>query len=124
MKCPYCNKEIDDYSLTCPECGANLAIEDTPVTKVDVEVVDEPIYDNNVVAKNKDATIGLVFSIIGLFINLACLLSIIGLLFSIKGYRKSKELNGLGKGKSIAGIVCAIIQIVYFILTVFVYIAQ
>lgn len=38
--------------------------------------------------------------------------SLVGLILSIIGYRKSKELNGEGRGLAIAGIIISIVSMV------------
>ena len=60
--------------------------------------------------KNNQAIAGFVCSLCGI---LTCgISSIVGLVLSIIGLKKSKELNNDGKGLSIAGI---IVSVVYFV---------
>jgi len=63
--------------------------------------------------KNTMATAGFICAIIGLFIPV---LEILGLIFSIIGLRRSKQLGGAGRGLAIAGIVLAIIGIILLIM--------
>lgn len=111
MKYPYYKKEFGDNTLACPKCGMDLTIDSTMIEE-----------QSNTKSQNKDASLGLSLSIVGMIINIMGLLSVAGLLISIKGYKNSMELNGVGKGKSVAGIICACIQLAYMVYQMLTYI--
>ncbi len=83
-----------------------------------VEVVETITANNNVSApKNNMALAGFICSISGL---ITCgIVSIVGLILSIVGLNKSKELNGEGKGLAIAGIVIGAIETISIIIIAF-----
>ena len=115
MKYPYYRKEFGDNTLTCPKCGMDLTIDSTMIE-------DNSNKQSNTKPQNKDASLGLGLSIVGMIINIMGLLSVAGLLISIKGYKNSMGLNGVGKGKSVAGIICACIQLAYMVYQMLTYI--
>ena len=86
MFCKNCGKEISDEAVICPNCGVPVQKEQAPVEQ-----------------KNTIATVGLVLSFF---------VSVVGLILSIVGLKKSAELNGAGKKVAIAGIVISAIEIV------------
>lgn len=68
--------------------------------------------------KNNVSIVGFVFSMLSI---ITCgITSIAGLILSIIGLNKSKNLNGKGKGLSIAGIVTSIIMLIIGIIMIFV----
>ena len=83
-----------------------------------VEVVETITANNNVSApKNNMALAGFICSISGL---ITCgIVSIVGLILSIVGLNKSKELNGEGRGLAIAGIVIGAIETISVIIITF-----
>ncbi len=94
MFCKNCGSQIDDNAVVCPNCGvATNNYNAAPVEK-------------------QSNTIAIVGFILSFFIAIA------GLVCSIIGYKKSKELNGNGKGFALAGIIISAIEI---ILTIIVY---
>ena len=111
MKYPYYRKEFGDNTLACPKCGMDLTIDSTMIEE-----------QSNTKSQNKDASLGLGLSIVGMIINIMGLLSVAGLLISIKGYKNSMGLNGVGKGKSVVGIICACIQLAYMVYQMLTYI--
>ena len=67
-------------------------------------------------AKN---TVGLVGFILSLVSLLCCgILSIVSLILSIVGLNKAKELGGVGKGLSLAGLIISIVSIVFGLIAV------
>ncbi len=96
MFCKNCGSQIDDNAAVCPHCGVATDNYKTAPTV------------------NETNTIAIVGFILSFFIAIA------GLICSIIGYKKAKEMNGTGKGFALAGIIISAIEIV---LTVIIYIA-
>ena len=72
--------------------------------------------DNNVKQKNKLAIAGLICSLCGFF---TCgILSIFGIVLSILGLKKSKELNGEGRKSAVFGIVAGVILIISYVIII------
>ncbi|MCI8421713.1 MAG: DUF4190 domain-containing protein [Clostridia bacterium] len=131
--CRFCAKL--NISDRCAFCGNRLIGTQSSMTNLltyDTELSSEnelPKEENDIVAtvqsspiqieqkkSNALAIIGFVFSFFGAY-------SIFGLILSIVGLIKSKNLDGKGKGFSIAGIVISLLMIVTclaVLLTVFV----
>lgn len=131
--CRFCAKL--NISDRCAFCGNRLIGTQSSLTNLltyDTELSSEnelPKEENDIVAtvqsspvqieqkkSNALAIIGFVFSFFGAY-------SIFGLILSIVGLIKSKNLDGKGKGFSIAGIVISLLMIVSclaVLLTVFV----
>lgn len=61
--------------------------------------------------KNGIAIAGMVVGIVSIFFNFYCITGVVGLVLSIIGLKKVKEV-GSGKPFAIAGLVCSIIGIV------------
>lgn len=91
MFCKNCGSEIDDNAVVCPKCGV--------ATSKSTEK-----------QSNSIAIIGFILSF---FIAIA------GLVCSIVGYKKSKTLDGAGKGFALAGIIISAAEI---IITIIVYV--
>ena len=72
--------------------------------------------------KNGIAIAGFVVGIVSIFWNFYCITGIVGLILSIIGMKKSKEL-GTGKPFAIAGICCSIVGIVVGIIAIFAIVA-
>ena len=79
MFCKNCGSTIDDKAVICPNCG--VATGENSPTKGGTNVL---------------AIVGFILSF---FIAIA------GLICSILGYKKAAELDGKGKGLSLAGII-------------------
>ena len=98
MYCTTCGKEVLDEAVICPGCGCILKKEDKKKEVTSSE--------NN--KKEKTAIIlgilGIVFA--WLFALVGHILSIIGIVFGIKGYKETGKMTGLVL--SIIGEVCAI----------------
>ncbi|MDE7209140.1 MAG: DUF4190 domain-containing protein [Clostridia bacterium] len=97
MYCANCGSEIDDRAVIYPHCGVATG-----------KATNDASTSNNL------AVIGFVLSF---FISLA------GLICSIMGYKKSAELNGKGKGLSLAGIIISVISMVAYVIYLVVLIA-
>ena len=72
---------------------------------------------------NGMATAGLIVSMVSIFVPLAGMMGLIGLVFSILGLIQSKKVNGKGKIYSILGVIIGIVGIIYgiyyFVTTMF-----
>ncbi len=81
------------------------------------EIIQTVKVDNTVASpKNNMAIAGFVCSLCGL---ITCgIVSIVGLILSIVGLKKSGEMNGEGKGLAIAGVVIGAIETVLMIITI------
>lgn len=94
--CKNCGNELDDNAFVCPKCGVK-AVEDSP-------------QETETSSTNGLAIAGLVCSF---------LIPIVGLILSIVGLNKSKQLDGSGKGLAIAGIVIsAVIMVISLIISI------
>ena len=109
--CRKCDAQLADDDSYCYFCGANLEEQKEEVTKEKPVFTDQSYYEDNYhqVQTNGVAIAGFVFSFIS---------PIVGLVLSIVGLNKSKQLRGAGRGYAIAGI---IISIVSFFLTLALY---
>lgn len=74
-------------------------------------VVTVPAESQNAVQKKPKNR----FAIAGLVLGCLGYTAILGLIFSIIGLIKSKEMNGVGKKQAIAGIIVSSLMIVYLI---------
>lgn len=106
MFCKSCGKEIADNATVCPYCGA---VANQPSAPAQQSYAPPPAP----VEKNTMATVGLI---------LAFVAPLIGLILSIIGLKKSKELGGEGRSLSIAGIVISCIEMAAIVLFVVVYV--
>lgn len=90
MYCKNCGSLIDNDAVVCPHCGV-------ATDKFAGEVA--PVKNQ----KNTLAIVGFIFSF---------LISIVGLICSILGFKKASTLEGKGKGLAIAGIIISVINMV------------
>lgn len=97
MFCKVCGKEVNDQAYVCPYCGAKLANDPAPAPQQS--------------ASNGMAIAGLIC---------AFFVPLLGLIFGCIGLSKSKEMNGEGKGMSIAAIV---ISVLWFALAIIIVVA-
>lgn len=101
--CSKCGKEVGKTDAFCQYCGGQIAeeVKAEKVTKVETS-------EGN--PNNGMAVAGFILSF---FVPL------LGLIFSIVGVVKSRNLNGAGKGLAIAGIIISAVSMVIssFILT-------
>lgn len=67
--------------------------------------------------KNGVAIAGFVVGLVSIFWNFYCVTGIVGLILSIIGMKKSKEI-GSGKGLAIAGIICSIVGLVMGVIAI------
>lgn len=103
MFCNNCGKEINDAAYVCPYCGVR-----TPVA-MQAEQRQTTSEDTNG------------FAIAGLV--LAFFFPLLGLIFSCVGLSRSKKMNDVERGLSIAGIVVSVIEMVMIVIIVIAYIS-
>ena len=89
MYCPNCGKVIEDKAVICPHCG---------------------VATGNSNESNILAIVGFILSFFS---------TVIGLVLSILGYKKSLELNGKGKGLATGGIIISSVSIVIAVIIIF-----
>lgn len=100
MYCKNCGKEINNNAYVCPNCG--VLVKSAPT---------------EVVAKKESNTKALVGFILAFF------LPIVGLILGIMGLKASNEMNGEGKGLSIAAIIISSVSMVLSIILTILYVA-
>jgi uncharacterized membrane protein YvbJ len=113
--CANCGAEVSDGFAFCEKCG-------TPVQAPENQApsYNAPQYGPAAKQENNGMAIGgFVCSLVGF---LCCqLVTPVGLILSIIGLSKSKQMNGSGKGLAIAGIIIGAIGVAIFILTIILY---
>ncbi len=101
MYCKNCGNQIDDNAAVCIHCGCATENQQTL----------QPVQQTTGNESNTIAIVGFVF---------AFLFPLVGLICSIIGLKKSKELGGAQKGLAVAGIVIsAIVMIIEIIVIAF-----
>lgn len=111
--CSNCGNEIKGKEKTCSNCGSKV---DTPSSVTITNNITTPTNTSNGLA-----IAGFVVSLVS---SLLCCgsFNMVGLILSIVGLVKSKELNGSGKGLAIAGIViCSLVFVISIIITIIYY---
>ncbi len=100
--CRHCGAQLADDDNYCYFCGKPIEEEkiEQPVFQDHSYYEDKTLYNRET---NTAATLGFIFSFIS---------PIVGLIISIIGLNKSRRLNGLGRGKAIAGIIISILSMV------------
>ena len=108
--CTNCGSSLEEGDVVCTNCGTKVGSTE--------QVAAQPVYQNAPAQpKNGLAIAGFVVSLVSF---LCCgSLALIGLILSIVGLVKSKEMNGSGKGLAIAGIILSSVGIVFGILFFF-----
>ena len=113
--CANCGAEVSDGFAFCEKCG-------TPVQAPENQTpsYNAPQYGPAAKQESNGMAIGgFVCSLVGF---LCCqLVTPVGLILSIIGLSKSKQMNGSGKGLAIAGIIIGAIGVAIFILTIILY---
>ena len=113
--CSNCGAEVSDGFAFCEKCG-------TPVQAPENQApsYNAPQYAPSAKQDSNGMAIGgFVCSLVGF---LCCqLVTPVGLILSIIGLSKAKQMNGNGKGLAIAGIIIGAIGVVVFILTIILY---
>ncbi|MDE7215889.1 MAG: zinc-ribbon domain-containing protein [Clostridia bacterium] len=92
MFCPNCGKVVDEKAIVCPYCGVATG-------------------KNNV--SESSNTLAIVGFILSFF------LTVVGLICSILGYKKSNEMGGKGKGLALAGIIISSVSLVLSVIILF-----
>ena len=111
MFCKKCGAELDRSASFCPYCGEKVTVEEEHV-KVNLGY-DAP-KSNKTCTK---ALVGFIVAMAGIIIA-AIPCGIVGLVFSIMG-KKEVEAKGLkGRGLAIAGIVVAIVDIAFGVISI------
>ena len=116
MLCRKCGKEINDTALFCPHCG-NASENAQPQHAVAPVVPVAPVAPQPApVAKKEEkdnwmALIGLICSGLGALQIIPFIGNVVGLILSIVGVKKSKELEGKGKTLGVIGIVISSITL-------------
>lgn len=118
--CSNCGNKVSEKDNVCSNCGKVLKeIEEN------VEVI-EPVTNQYNSPEQKPANGLAIAGFVVSLVSLVCcggIFGIIGLILSVVGSSKAKELNGSGQGLAVAGIVLGIISMLYFIIILFVYFA-
>jgi tetrahydromethanopterin S-methyltransferase subunit F len=136
MICRLCGKYVSGTS--CSYCCASIAENNLVVNNlisseigeiantipisnnVNIQTVqntfEQPTNNSETVTSNKEKNNG--FAIAGFVMALIGYLFIFGIIFSIIGLVKSREMNGKGKGFAIAGIVISILTMIYFLIVI------
>jgi len=142
MFCSHCGKEIDDRAVVCVHCGVpTVNMTNMPNNTVNSNAQSQEVYEKK---SNPCAVTGFVLAIVGavlgmffyipfisyasgalaLFMALAFMLVIAGLVLSIVGQVKSKKC-GSGKGLALAGTIVSSLVVasylVYFIMVYFIF---
>lgn len=105
MFCSNCGKEISDAAYVCPYCGVR-----TPLAMAEQQ--QQHYTDES----------GNGFAIAGLIC--AFFIPLLGLIFSCVGLSRSKQMNGTGRGMSIAGIVISVLEMAIVVIIVIAVIAM
>ncbi|MBR2903332.1 MAG: zinc ribbon domain-containing protein, partial [Clostridia bacterium] len=113
--CLSCGETISANAAHCPHCGQN------PNTQV--SAAPQSYYQQQAPAAapqqntgvNTMARLGLIFSFF---------VTILGLIFSIIGLKKAKEMGGNGRGQAIAGLIISCISLGIAFLYIVIYIAM
>ncbi len=121
MYCKKCGTNVADGATVCPNCGEPMAENNNAAGQtVIIQQVAAP--------KNGMATAGLVFGILALIESMSVLFTaflsliyfipftIMAFIFGGIGLGRSKKMNGLGKGKSIAALVLAGIGVALWVI--------
>ena len=121
--CSKCGSQLADGVAFCPNCGTKVdapaqptyqSAQPTYQSQPTYQYQPQPTYQTAQPATNGVAIAALIFAF---FFNL------VGLILGCVGLSKSKELNGAGRGMSIAAIVISIISMVIGLIVSIIYIA-
>ena len=99
MFCKYCGHQIGETDAFCPHCGAAQA-PDAQAPRYVPALQTDP---------NSIAVVGFI---------LAFFVAIAGLICSIIGLKRSKELGGTNRGFALAGVIISALEIAAAVLTV------
>ena len=107
--CKYCGAQLADDEAYCYFCGKPTETEEEIIEEKEEQPIfhDQSYYEDKTTYNrqqiNTVAMLGLVFAFIS---------PIVGLILSIIGLNKSRQLNGLGRDLAIAGIIVSIVSMV------------
>lgn len=110
MFCTKCGNVVPENASFCPICGASLKSTNQPAP----QQAPAPAYTPAPAPareSNTMAILGLVFAFI---------VPVLGLIFSIIGLGKAKELQGEGHGLALAGLIVSIVELVIAVIAVIV----
>lgn len=112
--CQYCGTMVPEDTQICPVCNQEAGGKQVETVPTEKPVPVKP----NVFALISLilSCVNMIFAIPGAFLCIPPVGSIVSLVLGIIGAKKSKKLEGKGKGLSIAGIILSIISIVFFVI--------
>ena len=107
--CSKCGAQLADDDDYCYFCGAKFDEVKKEEQKEQPTFQDQSYYEDKYYGQrpNTIALVGFVFSFIS---------PIVGLILSIIGLNKARQMNGLGKGYAIAGIIISIVSMILSVL--------
>lgn len=114
MYCSNCGKEIQENIAFCPECGA----QQHPANGANTSNVTISQQQITTVPYNSMSIIGIVISVISLFLNFWGLVGIAGTIISVIGLDQCGKKNENGKALAIIGIVIGVCSIFYGMYTI------
>ncbi len=109
MFCPKCGGQVDGNAPFCPNCGAALGQPQAQPQQTTYVYQQQPAQQTNIYA-----ILGLVF---------AFLFPVVGLILSIIGLNKSKEMNGEGHGLALAGLIVSIVEMAIALIAIIIVVA-
>ena len=115
MFCRKCGKEMNDTALFCPHCGEKTANAAQPAPVATYQQP-APVVKQEEKKDNWMALIGLICSALGALQIIPFVGNVVGLILSIIGVKKSKELDGKGKTLGVIGIVISSITLAIWLL--------
>ncbi len=108
MFCPKCGSVVDENAPFCPNCGAALG---QPQAQQQQQQQQPTVIYQQTTQQQSN-----IFAILGLVF--AFIFPIVGLVLSIIGLNKAKEMNGEGHGLALAGLVVSIVEMVIVLIAV------
>ena len=107
--CSKCGAQLADDDDYCYFCGAKFDEVKKEEQKEQPTFQDQSYYEDKYYGQrpNTIALVGFVFSFVS---------PIVGLILSIIGLNKARQMNGLGKGYAIAGIIISIVSMILSVL--------
>lgn len=113
MYCQKCGKEIPNDAAFCVECGAPI----NQAEAMKYVQAGKTAQENNLIVKtvpyNEMCIIGLVVSVISLFVDFWGLVSTVGIVLSVVGLIQCKKKQENGKILAILGIVLGVLEALY-----------
>lgn len=117
MYCKYCGQQIDDRAVFCVHCGVATDAFYYPPAAPGYPPVMQGYAPAPQKKTNGLSLAGMIVSIVGAIGGnyLLCIPSVVGIILSVIGLGKVKQL-GSGKGFSIAGIIVGAVSLLIWIL--------